>query len=549
MFQVGGDGSLGAITSTRKEKPVIIGSPHPPVPLSGLRLTEFILARAAEAGRKAAIIDGTDGRAISYHDLAAAISSAAAGMVRHGVGRGDVVALTSPNCPEFAIAFHAAVLAGAAVSPVNPLAPAAELTRQLTHSGARWMIAPAAVLEEHGRAAATAAGLGPDSVFAFGGAPGALPFAALLDAPAAGRADLTADPDDLAYLPYSSGTTGLPKGVMLTHRSLVANLCQIRAVHQVREADVLLAALPWWHIFGLQACLNLGLREGATIVTTPRFEPREFLRLVQRHKVTRVAVVPPIVLALASHPAVGDYDTSSLRLLSSGAAPLGADLARACAEHLGCRVNQAYGMTEFGMSHAMPDDAEDSLDCVGPALPGVECRVIDPVTALDVPSGAAGELLVRGPANMRGYLNNREATAVTVDASGFVHTGDIVVADEAGRFRIVGRCKEIIKYKGHQVAPAALEAILLSHPAVADAAVISYPDDEAGEVPLAFVVARQSVSADDLMAFVARQVAPHAKIRLLEFTDEIPKSPAGKILRQVLADRRPVAATQDRILR
>jgi acyl-CoA synthetase (AMP-forming)/AMP-acid ligase II len=522
---------------------VIIRSPHPPVPLSGLRLTEFILAHAAEGGRKAAIIDGTSGRVINYHDLAAAIYSAAAGLARHGVGHGDVIALASPNCPEFAIAFHAGVLAGGAVSPVNPLAPAAELTRQLTHSSARWMIAPAAVLEEHGRAAAAAAGLGPESVFAFGGAPGALPFASLLDAPVAGPADLAAGPDDLAYLPYSSGTTGLPKGVMLNHRNLVANLCQIRAVHQVREADVLLAALPWWHIFGLQACLNLGLHEGATIVTMPRFEPREFLRLVERYKVTRVTVVPPIVLALAAHPAASEFDISSLRLITSGAAPLGADLARACAQHLGCRVNQAYGMTEFGMSHAMPDDAEASLDCFGPALPGVECRVIDPVTALDVPPGAAGELLVRGPANMRGYLNNREATTAAVDASGFVHTGDIVVADEAGRFRIVGRCKEIIKYKGHQVAPAMPEAILLSHPAVTDAAVIRCRDDEAGEIPMAFVVTHQPVSADDLMTFVARQVAPHEKIRRLEFIPEIPKSPSGKILRQALASREHATAT------
>jgi len=528
---------------------VIIRSPHPPVPLSGLRLTEFILAHATEAGRKAAIIDGVNGRTISYQDLAAAIYSAAAGLARHGVGHGDVIALASPNCPEFAIAFHAAVLAGGAVSPVNPLAPAAELTRQLTHSGARWLIAPAAVLEERGRAAAAAAGLGPDSVFAVGVAPGALPFASLLDGPAAGPADIATSPDDLAYLPYSSGTTGLPKGVMLTGRNLVANLCQIRAVHQVREADVLLAALPWWHIFGLQACLNLGLREGATIVTMPRFEPREFLRLVERHRVTRVTVVPPIVLALAAHPAVSEFDISSLRLITSGAAPLGADLARACAQHLGCRVNQAYGMTEFGMSHAMPDDAEASLDCFGPALPGVECRVIDPVTAQDVPSGAAGELLVRGPASMRGYLNNREATTATIDASGFVHTGDLVVADGVAGFRIVGRLKEIIKYKGHQVAPSALEAILLRHPAVADAAVIGCPDDEAGEIPVAFVVARQPVSADDLMVFVARQVAPHEKIRRLEFTDEIPKSPSGKILRQVLADRDHAAVTPARISR
>lgn len=528
---------------------MIIRSPHPPVPLSGLRLTEFILGHAAEADRKPAIIDGATGRAISYHDLAADITSAASGLARHGVRRGDVIALVSPNCPEFAIAFHAAVLAGGAVSPVNPLAPAAEMTHQLTHSGAQRMIVAGPVFEETWRTAAASAGIDPGSVFVFGEAPGSLPFASLLDAQDAVPADPACSPDDLAYLPYSSGTTGLPKGVMLTHRNLVANLCQIRAVHQVRGTDVLLAALPWFHIFGLQGCLNLGLRERATIVTMPRFEPRELLRLVQRHKVTRACVVPPIVLALSRHAAIDEHDTSSLRLITSGAAPLGADLARACAKHLGCKVNQAYGMTEFGMSHAMPDDAEDSLGCFGPALPGIECQVIDPATGLDVPSGTAGELLVRSPASMRGYLNNREATEATVDVGGFVHTGDIVVTDDAGRFRIVGRRKEIIKYKGHQVAPAALEAILLRHPAVSDAAVVGCPDDEAGELPKAFVVARQPVTADELMAFVAKQAAPHEKVRRLEFIDEIPKSPSGKILRRVLSDRECAATTPAGTLR
>jgi acyl-CoA synthetase (AMP-forming)/AMP-acid ligase II len=543
MFLARGERSIGPDISIAKERLVIIRSPHPPVPLSGLRLTEFVLAHAAEAGRKPAIIDGTSGRAISYRDLAAAITSAAAGLTRRGVRRGDVIALVSPNCPEFAIAFHGAVLAGATVSPASPLGPAAELTRQLTHSAARWMITAAALFEDYGRAAAAAAGLGPDSVFVFGEARGALPFASLLDAPSAVQSGPTLSPDDLAYLPYSSGTTGLPKGVMITHRNLVANLCQIRPVHRIRGTDVVLAVLPWFHIFGLQGSLNLALREAATIVTMPRFEPREFLQLVQTHKVTRVCVVPPIVLALAAQPAVGGYDTSSLRLITSGAAPLGVDLARACAQLLRCEVNQAYGMTEFGWSHTMPDDVKDSPDCVGPALPGIECRVVDCTTGLDVPCGTPGELLVRSPASMRGYLDNGEATAATVDADGFVHTGDIVVADESGCFRIVGRLKEIIKYKGHQVAPAALEAILLRHPAVADAAVIGWPHEEAGELPTAFVVARQPVRADDLMVFVARQVAPHEKIRRLEFTDEIPRSPSGKVLRGLLADRQPAATT------
>src|SRR5580700_2928443 len=235
---------------------MVIRSPHPPVPISGLRVTEFVLAHAAQLGSKPAIVDGVTGRAVSYRELATLVASAAAGLARRGVRRGDVVALVSPNCPEYAIAFHAAVLAGAAVSTVNPLVPAPELTRQLSHSGARWLISSAAIFEQTGRQAASAAGLGPDSGFVFGEAPGAAPFASVMASRPAAPSGHT-NPDDLAYLPYSSGTTGLPKGVMITHRNLVANLCQIRAVHKIRRQDVVIAALPWFHIFGLQSCLNL----------------------------------------------------------------------------------------------------------------------------------------------------------------------------------------------------------------------------------------------------------------------------------------------------
>ena len=533
-----------------------IHSPHPPVPLSGLRLTEFVLSRAAELGGKPAIIDGTTGRALGYRELKAAIGRCAAVLARRGVAPGDVLALVGPNCPGYAIVFHAAAVAGAAVSTINPLARAAEIAGQLRYSGARWLAGPSALMAEKGRLATDAAGLDSAAALEFGEVDGAIQLSAVpLSAVPLSAIQLSAVPpgaavrpgrqtssDHLAYLPYSSGTTGLPKGVMISHRNLVANLCQVRAVHRVRPANVILAVLPWFHIFGLLTSLNLALREGATIVTMPRFELAEFLRLVQEHRVTRVTVVPPIVLALAKQPAVADYDTSSLRLIVSGAAPLSAELARSCAQRLGCKVSQAYGMTEIGMSHAVPDDADGDPGSAGPPLPGVECRVIDCATGRGVAPGAAGELLVRSAANMRGYLGNPQATSAAVDADGWVRTGDIVVADQAGWFRVVDRLKEIIKYNGHQVAPAALEAVLLTHPAVADAAVIGCPDAQAGEIPKALVVCRQPVSAGELLAFVADRVAPQEKVRRLEFIDQIPKSPSGKILRRVLAERDRTAA-------
>jgi acyl-CoA synthetase (AMP-forming)/AMP-acid ligase II len=345
-------------------------------------------------------------------------------------------------------------------------------------------------------------------------------------------------PDDVALLPYSSGTTGLPKGVVLTHRQLVASLCQTRAIHHVEPHDVVIAVLPLFHIYGMQVTLNLALAQGATVVIQARFELERFLELVQEHHVTRAELVPPIVLALAKQPAVDNFDLTSLKIITSAAAPLSADLARACAKRVGCRVKQGYGMTEFGGgTHIAPDDGRDDPESIGPALPGVECRVIDAETGFDAGPGQSGELLVRAPGTMLGYLNNPKATAETIGPDGWVRTGDLVTVDEHGWFRVADRLKELIKYKGNQVAPAELESVLLTHPGVADAAVIASPDPEAGEVPMAFVVARASASPEELMNFVADRVAPYKRVRRLELIDQIPKSPSGKILRRVLVEQ------------
>jgi acyl-CoA synthetase (AMP-forming)/AMP-acid ligase II len=439
-----------------------------------------------------------------------------------------------PNSPDFAVAYYAALAAGAVVTTINPMATPADVARQLEDSHARWLVTTPELLEKSVLAVEVAA---VEEVFVFGTAEGATPFEALREERRA-LDPVDVGPDDFALLPYSSGTTGLPKGVVLSHRALVANLCGTAPAHGVGAHDVVVAVLPLFHIYGMQVTLNLGLAAGATVVTMPRFDLETFLRIVQDMRVTRAELVPPIVLELAKNPAVDAYDLASLRVVTSAAAPLGEELASACAERLGCRVKQAYGMTELGGgTHFAPDDGEEKPGSIGRPLPGVECRVVDCITGADVGCGGLGELLVRAPGAMWGYLGNPAATVLTVDAEGWLRTGDIVRADDDGWFFVVDRVKELIKYKGHQVAPAELEAVLLTHPAVADAAVVGSPDEAAGEVPKAFVVLRSPASEEEIAGFVAQRVAPYKRVRRLEVVDRIPKSPSGKILRRLLLER------------
>jgi acyl-CoA synthetase (AMP-forming)/AMP-acid ligase II/pimeloyl-ACP methyl ester carboxylesterase len=513
----------------------VIRSPQADVELADTTLPDYVLGRADEWGDKVALVDGDTNRRISYRELADASRRVAAALAARGVAKGDVLALVSPNCPEFVFAYYGALSLGVVITTINPLTTAHDMARQLEHSNARWLVTTPQLLDEKGRDVAAASGV--QETFVFGEAEGATPFASLLEdghpAPS-----VEVGPDDVALLPYSSGTTGLPKGVVLTHRNLVASLCQTAAVHQTGADDVVIAALPLFHIFGLQVSLNLALSHGATVVVMHRFELEGFLRLVQDHRVTRAELVPPIVLLLAKQPVVDQFDVSSLEVIAVGAAPLGEDLARACAERLGCRVKQCYGMTEFGgATHMAPDQGRDDPESIGPALPGIECRVVDAATGFDAQPGEPGELLVRARGTMLGYLNNPKATAETIDPDGWLRTGDLVTVDSDGWFRVVDRLKELIKYKGNQVAPAELESVLLTHPAVADVAVIASPDDDAGEVPMAFVVLRSPASADELMRYTADRVAPYKKVRRLEFIDQIPKSPSGKILRRTLVER------------
>jgi acyl-CoA synthetase (AMP-forming)/AMP-acid ligase II len=519
----------------------VVLSPHPDVTVPDLPLHEFVLADAMRRADQAALIDGPSGRALTYGQLAGGVRRVAAGLAARGFAKGDVFAIFSPNLPEYALAFYGVSAAGGASTTVSPLYTTDELSRQLSDAGARFLLTVPPFLDKALEAAGRS---GVEEVFVLGEAEGATPFAALLTA---GETPPAVDIDpanDLVALPYSSGTTGLSKGVMLTHRNLVANLCQGEPVLLAGEDERLIAVLPFFHIYGLVVLMASALSRGSTLVTMPRFDLEQFLTLLQDQRITRAYVAPPIVLALAKHPLVDKYDLSSLRSVFSGAAPLDASLERACTDRLGCEVIQGWGLTETSpvatTNHNTPEGPRPGS--VGVPLPNTEMRVVDPATGVDVSRGETGELLVRGPQVMKGYLNAPEATAAMLDPDGWLHTGDLGMIDEAGYVYIVDRVKELIKYKGLQVAPAELEAVLLSHPAVGDAAVVRFPDEEAGEVPKAFVVASTSVDPEELMAFVAERVAPYKKIRQVEFVDEIPKAASGKILRRVLMDRDRQAA-------
>jgi acyl-CoA synthetase (AMP-forming)/AMP-acid ligase II len=376
-------------------------------------------------------------------------------------------------------------------------------------------------------------------VFVVGDDPRATSFASLLagNASAAPEVHIRAR-EDLAALPYSSGTSGLPKGVMLTHRNLVAGLSQFAAGDPAASDDVVFMAPPFFHILGM-CLMNVCLLQGVTLVTLPRFETRTFLRSIQEYGVTRAFLLPPIVVNLTKEPLVDAFDLSTLRLIHCGGAPLGEPVARAIAERLGCPIKQNYALTECYPALRMSMAAPEMVDCasVGRCVANTECRVVDPATGADVEPGQPGELWLRGPQVMKGYLHRPEATAEVLNAEGWLRTGDIGCADPEGHFTIVDRLKELIKYKGYQVAPAELEAVLLAHPAVVDAAVIPSPHEVAGEVPKAFVVLSEDATAEGIMAFVAERVAPYKKIRRIEIIDQIPKSPSGKILRRVLVER------------
>jgi acyl-CoA synthetase (AMP-forming)/AMP-acid ligase II len=517
---------------------MIFKSPHPSVSIPEVSVTDYVLRRAVELGDKPALIDGPTGRAFTYAQLPDYVKKLAAGFADHGFRKGDVLAILSPNLPEYALAFHAAAGLGVATTMVPPLFTDEEIIKQLRDSGAKYLLTTPQLMA---KASVAVEASEVEKVFVIGEAEGAISLASLLKDNKAVSVQI--DPkEDVAVLPYSSGTTGFPKGVMLTHWNLVSMLRQMEGTEAFSKNDRLVCVVPMYHLYGLHIVVNLGLSQGATIVTLPRYDLNQFLQTLEQYKVTIAPLVPPLVLALSRAPQVDDYDLSALRLIHCGAASLAENVARACQDRLGCHVRYGYGLTEVSpLSHAsLANPKKQKPGSVGYCLPNTECRIVDYSTGAELGPDEEGEIWVRGPQVMKGYLGNAQATAEMIDSDGWLRSGDVGYCDKEGRLFVVDRLKELIKTNGRQVAPAELEALLLQHSSIADAAVIAALDDTAGEVPKAFVVLRSQPddhTRQEIMDFVAARVAPYKRIRSVEFVNEIPKSPAGKILRRVLMER------------
>ncbi|MBF6051129.1 AMP-dependent synthetase [Streptomyces eurocidicus] len=515
-------------------------SPFQEIDLPSRPLDEYILEGASERGDHPALVDAASGRTITYAELAELVGSVAAGLADAGLKPGEVLAVYAPNSLFYPVACLAAARAGAAVTLVNALATAKDLARQLQDAEARILFTVSALLPTVREAGGTVR-----EVFVLDEAADHRSIGDLARS-GAGRpaADAPRRSADTALLPYSSGTSGAPKGVVLTHGNVTANIAQMSHALEVTPDHRVLAVLPFFHAYGFSTLIGVTLRSGATLVVLPRFDLAGFLDVLTGQRITHALVAPPIALALAKHPLVEGRDFSSIRQLLSAAAPLKPELAEMVHRRIGVPVVQAYGMTELSPgAHVPPRGQTPPPGSVGKPLPSTECRLVSPESGLDVAPGAEGELWIRGPQVMRGYLGRPTETAEVVDEDGWLHTGDLARVDEDGWFFISDRVKELIKYKGYQVLPGELEAVLLTHPGVADAAVVGVVDEDGMETPRAYVVAAPgaggsgagaALTAEAVMEYVAARVAPYKKVRSVAFLDALPRSNAGKILRREL---------------
>jgi len=503
-----------------------------------LPLHQLLRDKAFDEPDRVAIVFGD--RRLTFADLDTESNQLAHGLRGLGLQGGDRLALFTPNCTEFVVGFYAASKLGAIACPLNSSYLEREITYQLNDSGATILIAHAKLwpVIEASRSQLTRL---RQIVIVGDGETTSLPGVTRYQDVIVGQSTDPPldqiDPDQLAALPYSSGTTGLPKGVMLTHRNLVSNQIQYSLANKIGPDDCYIIYMPLSHIYGM-LLMGTSIHSGAKQILLERFDLEAVVRLIREHRVTVLFVVPPILRLLADAPGLEPSQFSTVRFAFSAAAPLAVDVARRVEARLGLRVIQGYGLTEASpATHNSPlHPGGIRLESGGLLVADTEHKIMDLQTGeRSVTLGKIGEILVRGPQVMQGYWNAPEESA-RVLRGGWLHTGDIGWIDEEGYVYIVDRKKEMIKYKSFSIAPAELEAVVLEHPDVADCGVTGVKDGEAGEVPKAFVVPREGcdIDLDHLACFVAERVAGYKQIRHFELVDKIPRTTAGKLLRRML---------------
>ena len=467
-----------------------------------------------------------------------------------------MLAIYAPNDIDFGPLVYGVFFAGGIVSPANPAYSPDELAFQLKNAGAKALATTKTFLPA-AQKAAEQSGVPADRIILIGEERDenhkVKHWSNIRKTSGASRyRRRKLDPEnDLAFLVYSSGTTGLPKGVMLSHRNIIADLCLIHGSvghHYASGQDKIIGVLPFFHIYGLTGLVHQPLHRGIELVVMPTFDLKSFLQTIQEQKITFIYVAPPVIVRLARDPMVQQYDLSSVRMITCGAAPLTKELVDTVYEKFKIRINQAYGLSETSpMTHTQPwDDWYKSVGSVGKMFPNMTAKYVDP-EGKEVAANEPGELWLAGPNIFGGYWKNQEATdeSITVeDGLRYFKTGDVGYQDPEDNFYITDRAKELIKYKGFQVAPAELEGKLMDHALINDVAVISvYNKDQETEVPRAYVVAAEKgkdtkKEAEEIVKWTEGKVANHKRLRGgVRFIEEIPKSASGKILRRLLKDK------------
>ncbi len=508
----------------------------------GVFVHDAVLAACRKHAEKIAFLDTsyTPARRISYAEYGDLVEQIARGLVAASVVPGDRIAIFLPNSWEFAALYHAATLAGATPSPLNPSYKQREVRYQLENSGAKLLVTDGSLIS----------GMDLEGLPALqrvyttrAAAPGATMFSELLQPSHVAIPTAAKAPEEtLAALPYSSGTTGLPKGVMLTHYNLVVNVYQLcgPGAAPFTSSEVGLCFLPLYHIYGLNVVLNPCLMLGATVVLMPRFEPQRAMQLIAEEGITFVPVVPPILNIFCQAAERGEFPRGHrMKWVKSGAAPLAPELAKRFTSLTGVKIAQGYGMTEASpVTHVGFEQGPlYNPTSIGQPVALTDCRLLNE-DDIEVASGEIGELVMRGPQFMKGYWKAPEATG-DVLRDGWYYSGDMARMDEQGLYYVVDRRKEMIKYKGFPVAPAEVESVLLEHPAVRDCGVVGKKDETAGEIPCAFIVLREGFPSTEktkgeICGYVSERLTGYKQPREVRFVAAIPRNPSGKILRREL---------------